>query len=77
MTTLSSELGKYWHREATVLNKQKSYDDFEAAAEYLIAQSYTSAEKMIIEGRSNGGLLIGACVNQRPELYGAAIATVP
>lgn len=52
------------------------FDDFQAGAEYLISQRYSTAQKMIIEGRSNGGLLVGTCLNQRPELYGAGIAAV-
>ncbi|KAJ6647042.1 Prolyl endopeptidase [Pseudolycoriella hygida] len=70
------EFGNSWHEGGSLLNKQNVFDDFQAAAEYLIAQNYTNAQKMIIEGRSNGGLLVGACVNQRPDLYGAAIASV-
>ncbi|KAG4073607.1 hypothetical protein HA402_000831 [Bradysia odoriphaga] len=70
------EFGNAWHVGGSLLNKQNVFDDFQAAAEYLIAENYTSASKMIIEGRSNGGLLVGTCVNQRPELYGAAIASV-
>lgn len=75
-SVFSSEFGKAWHEGGSLLNKQNVFDDFHAAAEYLIAQNYTTAKQMIIEGRSNGGLLVGACVNQRPELYGAAIPSV-
>lgn len=70
------EFGNSWHEGGSLLNKQNVFDDFHAAAEYLIAHNYTTTQKMIIEGRSNGGLLVGACVNQRPELYGGAIASV-
>jgi prolyl oligopeptidase len=70
------EYGEEWHRQAILGNKQKVFDDFIAAAEWLIAQKYTSTPKLAIEGGSNGGLLIGACVTQRPDLYGAALAYV-
>ena len=62
--------------QAILANKQKVFDDFIAAAEWLIAQKYTSTPKLAIEGGSNGGLLIGACVTQRPDLFGAALAYV-
>jgi len=70
------EFGNAWHEGGSLLNKQNVFDDFQAAADYLITQNYTTSQKMIIEGRSNGGVLVGACVNQRPGLYGAAIASV-
>jgi prolyl oligopeptidase len=70
------EYGEEWHRQAILGNKQKVFDDFIAAAEWLVAQKYTSTPKLAIEGGSNGGLLIGACVTQRPDLYGAALAYV-
>jgi len=70
------EYGETWHAAGTVLNKQNVFDDFIACAEYLIAQGITSSAKLAIEGRSNGGLLIGACLTQRPELFGAALPTV-
>jgi prolyl oligopeptidase len=70
------EYGEEWHRQAIRGNKQKVFDDFIAAAEWLIAQKYTSTPKLAIEGGSNGGLLIGACVTQRPDLFGAALAYV-
>lgn len=70
------EYGEEWHRQAIHEHKQKVFDDFIAAAEWLIAQKYTSTPKLAIEGGSNGGLLIGACVTQRPDLFGAALAYV-
>lgn len=70
------EYGEEWHRQAIRANKQKVFDDFIAAAEWLIAQKYTSTPKLAVEGGSNGGLLVGACVTQRPDLYGAALAYV-
>jgi prolyl oligopeptidase len=70
------EYGEEWHRQAIRAHKQIVFDDFFSAAEWLIAQGYTSTTKLAIEGGSNGGLLIGACVTQRPDLYGAALAYV-
>jgi len=70
------EYGEAWHLQANRAHKQVVFDDFIAAAQWLIAQHYTSTQKLAIEGASNGGLLIGACVTQRPDLFGAAIAAV-
>jgi prolyl oligopeptidase len=70
------EYGEAWHRQANRSHKQVVFDDFIAAAAWLISQHYTASGRLAIEGESNGGLLIGACVTQRPELYGAAIAGV-
>jgi prolyl oligopeptidase len=70
------EYGEEWHVAAVKLNKQKSFDDFIAAAEYLIAGKYTNPKRLAILGRSNGGLLVGAVLNQRPELFGAALPGV-
>lgn len=71
-----SEYGEEWHQAGTKMNKQNVFDDFIAAAEYLIREKYTTAKRMACRGGSNGGLLIGAVVNQRPDLYGAAVAQV-
>ncbi|MDM3871977.1 prolyl oligopeptidase family serine peptidase [Porticoccus sp. W117] len=70
------EYGEKWHKAGTKLNKQNVFDDFHAGAEYLIKEGYTSPEHLASYGRSNGGLLIGATINQRPELYAAALPTV-
>ncbi len=70
------EYGKKWHDEGTKMQKQNVFDDFIAAAEYLIAQKYTSSDFLAISGRSNGGLLIGATMTQRPDLMKVALPGV-
>ena len=71
-----SEFGEAWHEQGRLTNKQNVFDDFIACAEFLIRAKYTSPEKLAIEGRSNGGLLMGAALTQRPDLFRAVVSYV-
>src|SRR6202040_639579 len=71
------EMGKAWHDAGRMMNKKNTFTDFIASAEYLLAQGYGSKDRLVIEGRSCGGLLMGAVLNMRPDLFHAALVGVP
>jgi oligopeptidase B len=71
------DLGKPWHDAGRMLNKRNTFTDFIACAEHLVAQKYTSSDRLVIQGGSAGGLLVGAVLNMRPELFKGAVLLVP
>ena len=71
------ELGRHWYERGRLANKTNSFDDLNACAEHLVAQSYTSTDRLAARGGSAGGLLVGAAMNRRPDLYRAVVAEVP
>jgi oligopeptidase B len=71
------EMGKAWHDDGRMMHKKNTFTDFVASAEYLVAQGYGSKDRLVIEGRSAGGLLMGAVLNMRPDLFHAALVGVP
>jgi oligopeptidase B len=71
------EMGKAWHDDGRMMHKKNTFSDFITCAEYLVAQGYGSKDKLVIEGRSAGGLLMGAVLNMRPDLFKAAVVGVP
>src|SRR5436305_10469134 len=71
------ELGKAWHDDGRMMKKRNTFTDFIAAAEFLIAEQYGAKERLVIEGGSAGGLLMGAVTNMRPDLFHAVVSKVP
>ncbi len=71
------EMGRYWYDQGKLLNKKNTFTDFIACAEYLVAEKYTSSDRLVISGASAGGLLMGAVTNMRPDLFRAVVADVP
>ena len=70
-------MGEAWHQAGMLEKKQNVFDDFTAAAEWLVKSGYTSRDRLAIQGGSNGGLLVGAALTQHPELFGAVVCQVP
>ena len=71
------EMGRYWYDEGKLMNKKNTFNDFIACAEHLVSENFTTSDKLVISGGSAGGLLIGAVVNMRPDLFAVAVADVP